>query len=1055
MKKIITSFILYPFYAKLAVVLVIIAGSLSFFNMKKSFQPEMSTREIYVEVRYPGASPKEMEEGVTTRVEEAVRSIVGIREITSSSAEDLARIVIVTTGQYDLDDTLMEVKNAVDGISSFPTDAERPVVYKQRAVTRAMFLALSGAADLLTLKKYATQIESDMRASGFVSQISISGLPALEISVEVSEENLLRYTLTFDEISAAITRNNRDISAGMIKSADEEIQIRTRSRSVDPNTIGAIPLRAGADGGFIRIRDIGTVKMKFADVTNKFFHNGHQAVSFNISKLSEEDLEIISNYVRNYVTEFNRRNPSVKLDITFDYLAMLNNRLNLLYDNGFQGLILVVLCLGFFLSLRLSFWVAWGIPASFLAMFVVANLAGVTINMMSLFGMILVVGILVDNGIVISENIHTCFEKGQSPHRAAIEGAMEVLPAVAASVATTIIAFIPLLLLQGRMEMMKEVAFVVIFSLIFSLLEAAFILPAFVGSASILRHRRQIRYGRKGREIMEKAVIFLRYTLYGDFLKKIIRWRWIMAIIPIAMALITIGLFRGEQIGVTFFPPIQFDFFFAEVAFKPGSGSQHTLDTLLRFEKAAWKVNQELKDKYHESRDFVRFTSLNLGNAFNNQELGSHAGNIRVTLRDMEGSPVSSYEIANRVREAIGPVSGAEKMTVGSQNPRFGKPIALSLMGNDLQALEGAAALMKENLRKITAIGDVADNNAVGMREIRLTLKPKAFFLGLDYSSISNQVRQGFFGGQAQRLQSGKDEIRVWVRYPKAGRTYVGQLEDIKIKTPKGFFPLSELADFRVDRGPVSINHYNLSREIRIEADLVDPYTPVPPIIAHIENNILPEIQTRFPGVRSTYQGQQRESADSMRDLIRYFAIALGVIIIILMIHFKSFWQMFIIFLMIPMSWLAASWGHLIEGIPISVFSILGMAALSGVVISNTIVFLAKFNSNLTDGMNVAEAVYDAGVSRFRAIILTSVTTVAGLYPLVLEKSFQAQYLKPMAIALAYGVFFGIFFILLCFPAFIMALNDIKRLIRRLFTGEIPDPRDVEPAVTHSLSSID
>lgn len=1051
MRKIVTTFIKYPFYAKLVVVFLLIAGIISYFSMKKSFFPEPKTRDIFVTVAYPGASPKEMEEGITTRIEEAIRGIVGIKEVNSTSSENFSQVQVTTTGEYNIDDTLMEVKNAVDGISSFPVDAERPIVFKQRANTRAMFLGLSGNVDLLTLKKHANRIENDLLSSGFISQVGVRGLPAIEISVEVTEQSLMRHNLTFDEISAAIARNNRDISAGMIKSKREEILIRSRARSINPNVIGDIVVRALPDGRQLRIRDVGTVKTKFADVSNKSLLNGKQAVYFSITKLAEEDLEDISKFAQNYVEDFNAKNQGVKLDITFDFLPGLYSRLDLMYRNGGIGLLLVIIALGLFLSTRLSLWVAWGIPASFLAMFIVAAAVNVTINMISLFGMILVVGILVDDGIVIAENIYTHFEKGKSPKRAAIDGTMEVLPAVLTSVTTTIVAFAPLMFLEGRMHMMYEMAFVVIFSLLFSLVEAFCVLPAHVGSPHVLRSGKRTSAVRKA---LDKFLAFMRYKLYGRLLKVIIRWRWVVVVMPLALFIITVGMFSGGLIKATFFPPIQFDFFNVNLAFKPGSGQEKTLKYLEKCEKAVWEVNTDLKNEFGEKNDFIRFTINNLGNAFDGQEAGSHAGNIFVILRDMEGAPVNSFHILGLIRAKIGNVPEAEKFSVGARQ-RFGKEVSISLLGDNLEQLDGAKTLLMNAMRKIGEIRDVTDTNPAGMQEVRLKLKPKAYFLGLDHAVISAQVRQGFFGGQAQRLQSGRDEMRVWVRYPKKGRRTLGQLETMKIKTPKGEYPLAELADYNVVRGPVNIRRYNSTKEVRVEADLIDPYTPVPPILSKIEDSVQTELHAKYPGVRVLFQGQKKQSDETMAEIQRAFLIALSIIVILLMVHFKSAMQMVMVMMMIPLGWIGSAWGHGIEGMAVSILSFFGMVALSGVIINDAVVFLSKYNSNIIDEMPIEEAVYDAGTARFRAILLTSITTVAGLYPIVLEGSFQAQFLKPMAIALAYGVLFGTFFILIFLPALILAANDIKVWLKWVVTGKRPIKEMVEPAMIHEQVTLD
>ncbi|MBN2134505.1 MAG: efflux RND transporter permease subunit, partial [Acidobacteria bacterium] len=537
MKKIITEFIKFPFYSKLVIAFLVIGGLLGVLNMKKSFFPERAERFLNITVAYPGASPKEMEEGITLKVEEAIKGIVGIKEVTSTSSENYTVVTIEVTGDYDIDETLLEVKNAVDSIASFPVDAEKPVVSKQRSTTWAMNLGLSGDVDLMTLKKYADEIEDDLLTSGIVTQVAISGYPDLEISVEISETDLLRHNLTFQQIASAIAVNNLDISAGEIKSTKEEILIRTRARSVNPNEVGNIILKGKEDGGFLRIRDVAVVQTKFKDVALHTKMNGKEAVYFRISKLPEEDLGEISDYMKNYVDEFNAKKNGVQLYITYDFLKLLNSRLELLYQNGTFGLLLVVLTLGLFLSFRLSFWVAWGIPASFLATFIVASNAGITINMVSLFGMILVVGILVDDGIVIAENIFTHFENGKSPKRAAIDGTMEVIPAVFTSVTTTIVAFSPLFLLKGAMEFMYEMAFVVVFSLFFSLIEAFFVLPAHIGNEHILRVRKKAENIKKAknkfsyvfhliRAKITQWIDYLRFNIYSSVIKRVIEWRW-------------------------------------------------------------------------------------------------------------------------------------------------------------------------------------------------------------------------------------------------------------------------------------------------------------------------------------------------------------------------------------------------------------------------------------------------------------------------------------------------------------------------------------------------
>lgn len=1048
MKKAVELFVRFPFYANLIVVFLLLVGGLSMYNMKMSFFPERESRFLYVRVAYPGASPVEMEEGVTSRIEEAIRGIPGIYEITSSSSENSTSVTIEIEPGKDIDETLIEVKNAVDGISAFPTAAERPIVAKNRTSSPAMRLNITGDVDLLTLKSYAQIVEEDFLSSGYMSQVSISGFPALEISIEATEANLLRYGITFNELQNAVIKNNSDVSGGQIRSKEEELLIRLRSRSSDPNKIGDIILRANPDGSTLRIRDIALVKKKFSDTPSKEMEKGKPLINIRVNKLISEDLKQIDKYILNYVKEFNKKNPSVHLRVSRSFLEILYSRLDLLMVNGGQGLIMVLISLAIMLSIRLSFWVAWGIPASFLAMFIVANMIGITINMMSLFGMILVIGILVDDGIVIGENIFQHFEMGKSPMRAAIDGTVEVIPAVITSVATTIAAFLPLIFITGGMEMMYEMAMIVILSLSFSLFESFFVLPAHLGNETVLNVK-VLKAKAKGiKKYTERFFNWLRDYAYDRVLKLILEWRYIVIAVPAAMMIITLGLIGGQFIKTTFFPRMEFDSFNINVAFTPGSGENQTMAYLERFDSVVWVVNEEMKKDYNDTIDIIENSIIELGTSFDHAESGAHAGNVDVSPRNSEETGISSFEIIKRIREKIGNVPEAEKFTIGARS-RFGEPVSIGLLSRNVQELELGRDFLIEKLSQMPQLKDVVNTNALGKQEILLKLKPKAYMLGLDESTIANQVRQGFYGGQAQRLQEGRDELRVWVRYPSEGRERIGQMERMKIKTAQGDYPLSELVDYDMKRGPVNIQRFNGKREIRVNADLVDPDASVTEILDQVNAEIIPELKFMYPGIRVQFQGQQKESNRNMADLMVLFPLAFLAIIFILMINFKSFEQPFIILIMIPISILGAIWGHGIHGKPLSILSLWGIVALTGVIVNDAVVFLAKFNLLVEQGHKVKESIILAGKSRLRPILLTTLTTSFGLFPLVLERSFQAQFLIPMAISLVYGVAFGTLFILLFFPALILILNDYRRGIRKLWYGRSFGREEVEIAWMH------
>jgi len=1051
MRKIVERFVEYPIYANMVIAFVVIAGLVSMFSMKKAFFPEAESRIINISVFYPGASPVEMEEGVTSRIEEAIRGIVGVKEINSTSVENSARVTIETTGEYPIDEVLMEVKTAVDGISSLPTAAERPIVSKRRSRSGALYMTLvaseGSGVDLMTLKDYGQRVQEDLMNSGVMSQVSLSGFPSPEISVEVKEEELLRYNITISEITRAIQLNNQDVSGGQIKSDEEELLIRLRSRSTDPIKIGNIIVRGQSDGSYIRIRDIAEVKKKFADTSNKSWINGQNSVFIGVDKLPEEDLEEITIYAKNYAKEFNEENQGVSLDVSFSFLEILNSRLDLLTKNGKIGLVLVILVLSMFLSVRLSLWVSWGIPFSFLAMFIYANLAGITINMVSLFGMILVIGILVDDGIVIAENIYLHFERGKTPMQAAVDGTMEVYPAVLTSVATTIIAFVPLLLLSGtRMEMMYHMAIVVVASLFFSLFEAFFVLPAHLSNPRVLR-RKSLENKQKGiRKYFEGFMVWLRDDIYHHALNWLLRWRHAVIGVPVALFLITIGLLAGGHIKNTFFPMVDFDNFGVNIAFTPGDGEKQTKEYLDKFEISVWEVNDELKEELGLEEDIIDFVMKSIGNSFNGQEIGAHAGNLRIYPINLEGIDISGHEISNRVKKKIGKIPEARKFTIAGRN-RWGMPVSISLMSKNLHELEEAKEYLMSRLSELPQLKDITENVALGKQEVRLKLKPKAYFLGLDESAIAQQVRQGFYGGQAQRLQEGRDELRVWVRYPKSDRMTLGQMENMKIKTPAGEFPLTELAEYHLERGPVAIKRYQGSREIRVEAETIDPMAPVPEILDQITHEIMPDVEAQFAGIRYEYQGQQKAGNEAMAKIIPYFSIAFLLIIFLMIIHFKSFNQTLIILAMIPLSMLGVFWGHGIHGKPLSLMSMWGMVALTGVIINDAIVFLSKYDRSLLEGKKVHDAIVEAGKLRLRPIILTTVTTSVGLFPIILEKSVQAQFLIPMAISLAYGVAIGTVFILIFFPVLIMLLNDVRVYLKYLWTGIRPEREEVEVAI--------
>ena len=1049
-KNLIEYFVKFPILANILIAITLIGGLVAMLNAKKSFFPTRNDRNIIINVTFPGASPEEVEEGITLKIEEAINPIAGIDEIISTSSENSARITVETLENFDIDDIYTEIKNAVDGINSFPVSAEKPVVFKQKQRSTAQWLALTGDVDLKSLKRFAEEVEDELLQFETISQIQISGFPPLEISIEVAEEDLLRYNLTFDEVVNAVRLNNADISAGSVKSTNEEILIRSNARETEADKIAEIVVRSNPDGSELLLKNIAVIKEQFADVPSKSLLSGKEAVFIEVRKLETEDLQEISEVVNQYVDDFNERNNAVKLHMTWDFMSMLDQRLDLLTRNGILGLSLVLISLGLFLSLRLSFWVAWGIPSSFLGMFILGSFVGLTINMISLFGMILVIGILVDDGIVIAENIYSHFEKHGNPVKAAIYGTLEVFPAVFTSVTTTIVAFTPLLLLTGGFEFLRDMAFVVCFSLGFSLLEAFFVLPAHLASNRVLKIKKEDTRSFKIRGALNKAIDYLKFNIYGNALKFTMKnWQTSLAMI-FGFFVIIAGLLAGGQIKATFFPQIPFNSFNVNLAFKPGEREQKVEKYLHRFDDAIWKVNESLKEELDTEDDIIHNTFMQVG--FSEGESGSHTGFINIFYKELDDYGINQFDLIEKIRKEIGPVPEAEKFKVGGGN-RWGKPISIRLMGKNYDELEKAKEFLKTELSGIPDLKEIEDNVPIGRREMLFDLRPQAYFMGLTHNEITKQMRQGFFGNEVQRVMKGNDELKVWVRYPNAGRRSISQLEDIKIKTTNGReFPLTQLADYKIERGVSGIKHYNTSRAVTVEADMVDPFGEVPVILKKVREEIIPKFTAKFPSVAIDYGGQSQESAKAGNEIALYFGGAFVAIFFILMITFRSFYQAVLILLMIPLGWLGAILGHGIEDwispakeLPVSLLSVWGMVALSGVIINDAVVFLTKFNSLVkAKGMTVYQAAYQAGISRFRPILLTSLTTVLGLYPLIRETSFQAQFLIPMAISVAYGVLIGTFIILLFFPVFIVLFNDIRRAAKWLWTGKKPVREEVE-----------
>jgi len=1053
MKNIIGFFIKFPIYANAIIIITAIAGLLSLYLMPHSFFPELRPNKVYVTVSYPGASPNEIEDGITTKIEESLVGVQGVKEITSISSENFVKITIESFEGYNLDEILQDVKNSVDGIYSFPQGAEKPMVTSQKS--RGMmgmgnvvgFYSISGPNDLWKLKEVSDKIEQDLLNSKEISQIEILGYPPIIIAVDIKEEQLLRYNLTFDKVSNAIKQSNIDISGGSIKTDDEEIIIRSMNRTTDPDIIKDIVMYALPNGDVIKLRDVADVRLDFSEIALRNYLDGNRSISFIVKKTPSEDINNIADVIDEYSEEFHASQDEFRITSLFQFADMLDQRIETLSKNLIIGLFIVCIVLGLFLSLKLSLWVAFGIPFSFIGMLSFGMMYGMSINMISLFGMILVVGILVDDGIVIAENIYSHFERGKSPMRAAIDGTMEVMNAVITSVLTTVFAFATLLFVGGEMEIMQEMAFSVIACLLFSLIEAFLILPSHLASEKILKKRNKTRLNI--RPAIEKGVDFFRRS-YAYILRKIIsRYRWHVWT-PVVFIFIVFAMFQAGIIRWTFFPSVPFDSVIIEFAYKPGEREARTENLLLFCDSIVKDYNQELIDTYNDT--LIQYSSISVGSTENMGEVGSHVGSIRLSIKENE--LISTIEISNTLKSRIpkDTINQLEKITVGGTE-RFGKSISISLQSDDSEKLQKSSAWLVDKISELPEVKDIMDNYGIGNREIHLKLLPKAYMLGLNEVSILNQVRQGFFGQEVQRLILGRDEIKIWIRYPYEDRNSMSSIENIRIKTNSNQeFPLSELAEYKIERGKTSIKHINGKKEVRVEGSLYNSELSGQ-VNEKITRDFLSQIDNLFPDVSYKIKGQAEKSADSGKRLGIAFLISIILIMITISLNFKSFYQSRLILMVVPIGIFSAILGHAIVGKPFSTLSVWGVVALIGILVNDAIVLLDQFNRQLSKGNTMKQSVILAGNARFRAIILTTITTVAGLYPLIMEESFQAQFLIPMAISVAYGVLFGTLILLLYFPALILYFNDIRRARWWLWRGgkQAPSKIEVEPITKHII----
>jgi multidrug efflux pump subunit AcrB len=1046
MKRLIAWFAANGVAANLLMVFIIVLGAITLPGIKQEVFPEISLDAITIAVPYPGAAPQEVEEAIVIRIEERIQDLEDIKEINSVASENIGTVIVELQTGSDTQKALNEIKARVDAIDTFPDEAEEPIIEEVSLARQVINVAISGATDERTLKRIGERVRDDLMALPDITRADLVAARPYEVSIEISEQALRRWGLTFNEVAGAIRRSSLDLPGGSIETSGGEILLRTQGQAYDGRDFERLPLLTLADGTRLTLADVASVNDGFAESDQAARFDGQTAVMVQVYRVGNQGAIEISDAVRQYVAQMQPRLPEgILLTSWQDDTLVLRGRLDLLLRNGRAGLVLVFLVLALFLRLKLAGWVAIGIPISFMGAIAFMPGLGVSINVLSLFAFIIVLGIVVDDAIVVGENIYTRFQRGEVGFHGAVEGASEVSTPVIFAVLTTIAAFAPLLAVPGNMgKIMRVIPLVVIPTLVFSLIESLFILPHHLthvrfGKPATSRWRRgwqklQDRFAQRLDWLIERS--------YRPTLERALSWRYMTLAVGIAMLFITGAMVVSGWIRFSFLPGVEADNVAALLTLPEGTPAEVTSARLRTIEDAALELERELEEEYGQEVFRHILTSIGEQPFRTNQSRGfgdlsenfsaSNMGEINIELVGAEDRLITSAEIAELWRQRAGAIPEAVELSYSANLFSAGSPIDIRLSGSDVKSLGQAALDLKQSLREYPGAQDITDSYRTGKQELRLSITPEAEAVGLTLSDLGRQVRQAFYGEEAQRIQRGRDELKVMVRLPRVDRRSLAGLESMRIRTPGGGeIPFTTAANVELARGPASIRRTDRQRVVNVLADVDLGKGDTAPILADLENRVLPDLSLRYPGVRYGFVGEQQEQRESIGGLARGFTIALIVIYGLLAIPFRSYVQPLIVMSAIPFGLIGAAWGHVLMGQTMTILSAFGIVALTGIVVNDSLVLVDFINRSYRSGTPLAEALREAGAARFRPILLTSLTTFVGLLPLLLEKSLQAQFLIPMAISIAFGVLFSTFIVLLLVPALYHILEDLKGLGKR------------------------
>ena len=1074
MRRLFTAFARNTVFANIVLVIIFMAGGFALYSLPREALPEPDLDIVLVRVVWPGADPEEVEEGICLKIEEAIEGIEGIKRYHTLSLENVGVAQIECAEGYDIDELKERVRNAVDTISTFPPDTERPIIEKSVIHIHVLFVALAGE-DIgeRELKEQAERIKEELRALPEISQAQVLGTREYEISIEVSEERLREYGITFGQVATLVRANCLNLPGGVMRTEGEEIRLRTIGRKYTGEEFAKIVALARPNGDNITLDRIATIRDDFTDdkVVSRF--NGRPGVLIGILKTSEEDSLAIDAAVLTYIEQKQQELPgSLKLIVWGRMTTILRARIRLLVRNGAIGLALVFIMLWLFLDIRLSFWASMGMPVSIMGALVIMWVMGATINMISLFGLIMVLGIIVDDAIVVGEAVYVARKNGAPPLKATVDGILEVGMPVVAAVTTTIVAFLPLIYVSGWVgDIISILPKVVISCLSISLLECMFLLPAhlshlpkpgaeerdFDGRKADTKPPEGWRWalmrwgasGRRFHRFTNRGLEWFAEYVYEPVVTHAIRWRYVSLSIAIMAGLAVWGIADSGLVKFEFFPDIDGNVVRSTVEFVNGTPLSASSEAVVQMEKAFERVRDRVSTASGKPviENMFALAGARLDDV-GRAERGTHWGMVRVELLDCGDRGIYFKDLISLWKEEIGTIPGAVSLTFSGDEMNIpGAPIEVWLQGDDLDSLVAGAGTLEEKLATYAGVYQIENDHRPGKNEIRLELKPEARMLGITVAHLARQIYGGYLGEEAIRLQRGRDDIRVRVRYPAAERATMASVERMRIRTPYGFeVPLLSVAEVDYGPGLADIKRTDGLRRIRVMADVDTAVANANEIVRDLNTDYLAELRRAYPDLTISFQGDQENIREAMGSVYIGFPLAIMGIFIIIATIFRSYIQPLVIMVTVPFGMIGATLGHLMMGINFSIMSVFGTVALAGIVVNDAIVLIECINRYIADGMPFHEAVRRGGVRRFRAIFLTSISTIGGLMPLILERDFQAQILIPMAVAVAAGVAFATLLTLLLEPCLLCILNDFRRSVHRLATGRWPSAEEVEPA---------